>query len=134
MILSAFALAEPYRATLSLAAGTAGETPAFTAAIDYGVHRHLALGAEGGLRLDGSHSLGAGLLVLPWDGRWARAGLALVPELADPFGEARFRGRAGLRAGWLALWGVGLTVRADLLLGPEDPLAWEWGAGLSLRM
>lgn len=134
LLLSALALAEPYRATATLTAGAAGDVPALHGAFDYGVVPHVALLAEGGSRFDGEHAVGAGLLFLPVDGRWARAGLAVVPELADPLGDARPRGRAGLRAGWLALWGLGLAGRCDLVLGPGAAPQLEWGLGLSVRM
>ncbi len=138
LLLSSLALAEPFRATGTLTAGADdATTPAVQFAADYGVVRHVAVLGEVGIHADGHHGLGAGLAVYPLDGRWARLGFALVPELADPLGDpddAYLRGRAGLRGSWLAFWGVGLAVRADAVMSAERPLGWEWGAGLSVRM
>lgn len=138
LALACVSYAEPFRATGTLTLGTDdAQAPAVQLAADYGVARHVAVLGEVGVHADGHHAMGAGLAVFPVDGQWARLGFALVPELADPFGDpdsAYLRGKVGLRGSWLAFWGVGLAVRADAVMSAKRPLGWEWGAGLSVRM
>lgn len=131
----ASASAEPFRATATLTGGLADNVANVDLAADYGVVRHLAVTGEVGLRADGGHSLGAGVLVFPVDARWGRVGIALIPEVGDPFtSDGSLRGRVGVRGSWLAFWGVGLGARADVILSPTTAPILDWGLGLTLRM
>ncbi len=132
---AASALAEPFRATATLTGGLADNVANVDLAADYGVVRHLAVTGEVGLRADGGHSLGGGALVFPVDARWGRVGIALIPEIGDPFtSDGNLRGRVGVRGSWLAFWGVGVGARADVILSPTEAPFLDWGLGLTMRM
>ncbi len=136
MILFLFQLAhaEPNRVTASLSAGLDGTAPAFHGAADYGVVRHLGVAGEIGADLDGRASAAAGLLLLPVDSRWVRLGVALMPEVHDAFGDPRLAARAGVRAGWLMFWGLGLQARVDGVVPWGEAPELQVGLGLSVRM
>lgn len=131
----AHAHAEPFRATATLTGGLADNIANVDLASDYGIVRHFAVTGEVGLRADGGHSLGAGALIFPVDARWGRLGIALIPEIGDPFtSDGKMQGRVGVRGSWLAFWGVGLGARADVVLSPTAAPILDWGLGLSMRM
>ena len=136
MILFLFQLAhaEPNRVTASLSAGVDGAVPAFHGAADYGVVRHVGVAGEAGVDLDGRVSAAGGLILMPVDSRWVRLGVALMPEVHDVLGDPRLAARAGVRAGWLMFWGLGLQARIDGVVPWGEAPELQLGLGLSVRM
>lgn len=136
-LLSALAHAEPNRATATFSAGVDGTVPAIHGAVDYGIIRHFAVEGEVGIGFRGAGTTGSiagGLLILPVDGQWVRLGVAVMPELHDALGRPRAAARAGLRAGWLMFWGVGLQGRLDVVLPMAQAPELQGALGLSVRM
>ena len=134
LLLCTLAFAEPFRTTATVTAGVDGAVPAVHGALDYGVVRRVALIGEAGLTGDVHVSASAGLLLLPVDGDWVRAGIVLMPEVRDLAGDAAFSMRGGLRAGWLVFWGLGLAARADVAWAPGTTPELQAGLGLSVRI
>lgn len=134
LLLCAFALAEPFRTTATLTAGADGGVPSAHGALDYGVMRRIALIGEAGVTRDLAVSASGGLLVLPVDGEWVRAGVALMPEVRDLAGTPAYSVRGGVRAGYLMFWGLGLAARADVAWAPGVAPELQAGLGLSVRM
>lgn len=131
-------LAEPERLTGAISVGVDGHDPALHLAADYGVVRRVALTGEVGFNREGS-SAGGGLLLLPVDDQWVRLGLALIPEVDDIAGAPHLAARAGLRAGWLMFWGVGVQGRLGVVADPSGPgrtasAELQAGFGISVRM
>lgn len=135
LLLITTAFAEPFRATATVTGGQSAGVPELNLSADYGVFHHLSVVGEFGIRTDTGHHLGAGIVLLPFDGRWGRLGVTLIPEMEDPFtAEPRMCGRVGLRGNWLAFWGVGLSGRGDVVLSADRAPELDWGLGFSLRM
>lgn len=134
ILLATLAFAEPFRTTGTLTLGVDGLVPAAHGALDYGVTRHVALLGEGSVDRDLHVTAAGGLLVLPVDGEWVRAGVALMPEVADVAGDPALRVRGGARAGWLMFWGLGLAGRVDVAWAPGLAPELQAGIGISVRM
>ena len=139
LLITAAALASPGRATGTLTVATTPKTtPVLVrAAGELGLMRHLAGTAEVG-QLPGPHRFAVGVgPVLEVESRWVRVGLVAMPELT---GQGALQARGGVRASWLAFWGLSLTARCDTVWhggsrGRGGALgAPELGGGLSLRL
>ena len=134
---ASLALAQPGRTTGGLDAGLdLSGRPVLRAGLDYGLRHRISITAELGARLAGAEGArlagGLGPRLDLVDGRWWRLGLIAQPELGlrvdGPSGAAldpALQGRLGLRLGWLAFWGLSLTLRVDGV----QRLGWDAGQG-----
>lgn len=104
--------------------------------VDYGAVRRLSLAAEAGWGGPAA-TLSAGVRLDAIDGHWWRVGAVVLPGIAvsgadhaSPTGVLD----VGLRASWLAFWGLSFVGRVDRL-ETVDGSGWtEIGGGLGVRL